>query len=344
MLAHRRLRGKQARPSSWLPCEEFSFQLLHHLFQLAELVPVVTSWLDQRSLCRLGVSNAFSAAIATCPEAWSGRVLVLKSRSIKNSAQLIKVLEACARRWTGVQSMVFPQMSPSAVAVRSVRAALPALRSIDLNVCPEPGTVRLLAGLPAIEEVVGVFVPRAPLLKLRHLDLCGGSGGGMNAMHWQDSEDSDLWASLPRLVPNLELLRAPWSENDGGKEVDQECWDFLHQPPLGCTTSDACLRHLQDLKCLREVDLSDVYTITDASLRTLANLPKLERLSLQNMGPRVTADGLRHLADGCAPLCFLDLRRCLDIGRRPSTGRTSFVLADILAFRRRRPRTEVLFS
>lgn len=303
----------------------------------------MTSWLDQRSLCRLALADAARRVLATDPEVWRGRRLELRSGSIRNSSQLSKALTASPERWLHVTSLSFPRCNPSKAAVQALRAVLPALRSVDLRLCTRAGSLRLLEELPNLEEVMlGGNLPGAPLLRLKTMDLT--ECGDMVELHSEGLED---WIKVPELVPNLEVLRVPWLErrdekNDKG--ISQEMWESLHSGCLGCKSDDECLRTLLKLKQLKEVDLSNIYTLSDAGLRTLADLPKLERLLLQNMGSRITAEGLRHLAGGCAALRFLDLSRCLDIGCRPSAGRTMLLQADIDAFRRRRPMVEVLFS
>lgn len=210
--------------------------------------------------------------------------------------------------------------------------------------------MRLLKELPELEEVVvDGCLPEAPVPKLKSLELTGSTYINrqknvcvMNCEMHEPQESLENWSNLPKSTPNLQVLRVPWREDC--KDMSQDKWDDLHEGTLGCGTNDKCLLALEKLKHLRELDLSGVYTVTDAGLRTLAGLPNLERLLLKNMGPRITAEGLWHLADGCAPLRFLDLSGCLDTGCRPSTGRTSLRQADIDAFRRRRPLTEVHFS
>lgn len=332
MQANRRLRGKQARPSPQL-----GEAPLHRLFQFEELSQLITSWLDQRSLCRLGLADSARHALAADPEAWRERRLELRSRALRNSSQLCKALAASPGRWALVRSLTFPQCNPSTAAVRALQAALPALRSVDLRLCTRAGSHRLLEELPRLEEVVlQGSLPRTPLLQLKTLELCGVSID----LHGEGPED---WKKLPKLVPNIEVLRVPWLEDEEDKDITQDMWEKLHEPPLGCRTGDECLHALEQMQQLKEVDLSDVYTITDAGLRILGALPKLERLLLRNMGPQVSAEGLRDLAGGPAPLRLLDLSRCLDTGCRPSAGRTTLVQADIDAFRRRRPSTEVVF-
>lgn len=336
MSGNRRLRGKQAssrevvRPSQ-----------LRRLFHFEELSHLMASWLDQRSLCRLSAVDAERRSLAADPDVWSDRTLELKSRAIRNSSQLANLLKAAAGRWARVTSLSLPQCNVSVAAARALRAALPAIRSVDLQLCARAGSLRLLDELDDtdLEEVMTQgHLPRAPLRRLKTLKLCG---------KWSSvelHEGLDEWRNLPKVVPNLEVLHVPWVEEDDKNPLSQDMWEKLHEPPLGCRTDDECLRVLEKLNRLKEVDLSNVYTLTDAGLRTLSALPKLERLLLPNMGPHVTAEGLRHLADGVAPLRFLDLRRCMDTGCRPSAGRTTLLQADIEAFRRRRPTTEVLFS
>jgi len=337
MSVNRRLRGKQARAHAPL-CEAPRLPQLHRLFDFEELSQLMTSWLDQRSLCRLALADAARRDLATDPEVWRGRRLELKSGAIRNSSQLSKALSASPGRWALVTSLGLPQCNLSKAAVRAMRDVLPALRSVDLRLCTRAGSLRLLQELPNLEEVMleGVL-PTAPLLRLKTMELCG----TMVDLHEEGLVD---WRKLPELVPNLEVLRVPWLELEDDRDISQDMWEKLHEAPLGCRTDDECLRALEKLEQLKEVDLSDVYTLSDAGLRGLGALPKLETLRLQNMGPRVTAEGLRHLAGGCAPLRFLDLSRCLDTGCRPSAGRTMLLQADVDAFRKRRPMTEVLFS
>lgn len=311
---------------------------VYRLFQFEEMTYLVTSWLDQRSLGRLALADAARLALAADPETWRGRALQLKSKAIRNSSQLEKVLTASAGRWAFVRSLVFPKCDLSTAAIRTLRTALPALRCVDLRFCTRAGCLRLLKELPGLEQALlaGTFPFKAPLPELKTLEFCSSASV---ELHQEGLED---WRKLPLLTPKLEVLCAPWFE-------DVECssqawWEKLHEPPFDCKTNDECLHALAKLNQLKEVDLSDVYTLTDAGLRTLGSLPKLERLLLRNMGPCVTAKGLRLLADGCAPLRFLDLSRCLDIGCRPNAGRTTLLQADIDAFRRRCPLTEVLFS
>jgi len=347
---NRRLRGKQAGTRQL--CTAPTCQM-HRLFQFEELSYLVTSWLDQSSLCHLATADIARLSVVADPEAWRGRTVQLKSRAIRNSQQLAKVLTTSSGRWAFVRSLVFPQCNASTATVRTLRAALPALRSVDLRACTRAGCLRLLKELPDLEEVVlEGCLPEAPVPCLKSLEFSGSScfverqkfTCVMNCeMH--DSHDVlENWRKLPELAPNLQVLRVPWLEEDDCNAMSQDMWDEMHEGMFSCRTDDTCLRALEKLKHLKEVDLSGVYTITDAGLRTLAALPKLERLLLKNMGPRITAEGLWHLADGCASLRFLDLGRCLDTGCRPSAGRTSLRQADIDAFRRRRPLTEVLFS
>merc|ERR1712129_128860 len=289
-----------------------------------------------------GSADQIRRSVAICPEAWRGRVVDLKHRSIRNSSQLLNVLKAFVGRWALVESLTFPQCNPSAAVVQSLKASLPALRCADLRHCTCAGSIRLLAGLPFLETVVlQGHLPKTPLPKLKVLEFCGTSLD----LHGEGLEG---WRKLPELVPNLESLRVPWCDDNDDidllKDATQEVWDRLHEPPMGCKTSDECLRYLPMLNQLKEVNLSEVYTLTDAGLRILGNLPKLERLVLQNMGVHVTKEGLHHLAVGSAPFQFLDMSRCLDTGCRPNAGRTGLVQADFDAFRQRRMTTKVCFS
>lgn len=331
----KRLRGKQAPLACASPCGLHLQRLLH----MPELSHSISPWLDQRSLCVFGQSDAAGRVLAISPEVWQGQLLDLKRRSLRTSAQLVKVLESFASRWRHVRSIVFPQCNPSAAAIKVLRASLPALRSVDLHNCTQAGSLRLLAGLPFLEEIVlDGHLPKAPLPQLKVLEIRGMA----LELHGEGLED---WRRLPELVPKLEILRAPWLDDQADDEVSQDMWEKLHVPPLGCKTSDECLRFLQKMEHLREVDLSDVYTLSDAGLQILGTLPNLERLLLQNMGPRVTVEGLWHLADSRAPLGFLDLQRCLSKGHwQPQAGRTALRETDILAFQRRRPTTQVCFS
>jgi len=216
------------------------------------------------------------------------------------------------------------------------------LRSLDLRLCTRAGCLRLLEELPGLEWVVLQGpLPKVPVPQLKTLEFSSCAQFKTVELHDAGLQD---WRKLPELTPNLEILRVPWLEDEDDNEMSQDMWEKLHEPPLGCRTDDECLRALQKLTQLKEVDLSGVYTFTDAGMRTLGSLPKLERLLLRNMGPHVTAEGLRHLAEGCAPLRFLDLSSCLDTGCRPSAVRTTLLQADIDAFRRRCPLTEVVFS
>ena len=115
MPGNRRLRGKQARPHPPL-CEAPRAAQLHRLFHFEELSHLVTSWLGQRSLCRLALADAARRALAADPEAWRGRRLELRSRAIRNSSQLSKVLAVSLGRWALVRSLVFPRCNPSTAA------------------------------------------------------------------------------------------------------------------------------------------------------------------------------------------------------------------------------------
>mmetsp|Transcript_24263 Transcript_24263/g.68841 ORF Transcript_24263/g.68841 Transcript_24263/m.68841 type:complete len:339 (+) Transcript_24263:90-1106(+) len=311
--------------------------LLGRLLQLDELARLVSSWLDVPSLLRLGCADATGRALAAMPETWRGRSLDLRVK-LRGSAQLQLLLRRFSERWAGVHTAVLPQVNLSASVAQLLKTCLPGLRSLDVCRCTRAGGLRLLGlGLPGVETLVAPgYLPTVPLPSLRVLELWGAA----DELH---VEGVDEWAKLPALVPNLEVLRVPWNESEDDV-LNEALWEKLHEPPLGCRTSDACLEHLRALPRLRELDLSEVYTVCDDGLRVLANLPKLERLALQNAGRSISSAGLRALALGSAPLRWLDLRRCCDVGRRPSLGRTSLRPEDVAAFRRARPEVEVLFS
>jgi len=297
----------------------------------------VLSYFDQRGLYRVSVA-ATCLAVAASPEVWRDRTVELVSRRIRNSAQLLKALESNALRWRCVKAVALPQLQPSKEAARALRTVFPALQSADLSLCPAAGGQRVLSEVTHIERLVlPGYLPRVPLPQLKVLKL----HSECNHLHLEGLEE---WTRLPQLLPCLEILHAPWLEVLVDEGLSRDKWELLHQPPLGCKTSDACLLPLKQLEQLRELDLSDVYTLSNSGLRTLSSLPKLEVLILQNLGWGVDAEGLRSLAEGCVSLRVLDLRRCLDSGRQPTVGRTALTQADAVAFRRRRPAVELRFS
>lgn len=338
----KRLRGKQACPGRERP----QSGKLHRLLQFEEVSQLAASWLDQKSLCRFAKTEKACRELANDPEVWRNRRLDLHSRALRNSADLQKALVAVIRRWELVRSMVFPQCNASAAVLKTLRLKLPGLRSIDLRWCTRAASLRLLKEMPQLEEViVDALIPESPLPDLKRLEVVGSCAMSLHG------EGLDDWKKLGELVPNLEVLIAPWPETtrDGSPDrpvaqEEHDLWERLHAPPLDCKTTDTCVRCLDQFQNLRELDLSGTYTLSNASLMSLANLPKLERLTLKNMGAGISAEGLQHLANGNAPLQLLDLSQCKDTGLRPWFGRTSLQQEHIETFCRRRPKTTVLFS
>lgn len=307
---------------------------------MEELARLAALFLEPRSLLRLGATCSAALDLPTSPWAWLGRTLELHGSTFRRSAQFVATLRRFSLRWSLLDSLALPKVNFSTDGAKTLRECLPGLRRLDLRRCPRAGGLRLLsAGVPegVKEVVVPSYLPPSPLPGLKVLSI----EHPVSELHTEGQEE---WEKLPRNLANLEVLSAPWIEEDELDNVDEDMWDKLHEPPLGCRTTDACLLQLRKMPQLRELDLSQVYTLTDDGLHTLGGLPRLERLVLQNAGRGVTAAGLRSLAESRAPLVFLDLRRCLDTGLRPLSGRTSLTEEDIAAFRRLRPSTEVLFS
>lgn len=328
----RRLRGKH----SWAETPTAA----NHLRRLLELGGcLVSEWLGQRELCRLAAADTTGRETAAQPETWHGRCLDLRSRCLRGSMQLQELMRTARGRWCSVQHLVLPQCQPSAAAASALRTALPQLQGADLGLCPRAGGLRLLAELGGCLDSVLLpgYLPQMPLPRLRVLKLTGPNV----ELHLQGRPS---WVQLPEVAPRLESFSATWDDGDSQEGLSLDAWEKLHEPPLGCMTTDVCLEELQRLTELQELDLSGVYTITDAGLASLGSMASLRRLELRNMGYGVSDAGLRALAEGCAPLSHLDLRQCLDTGKRPNSGRTAITPEGVQHFRRKRPAATVLLS
>lgn len=305
-------------------------RMLHLLGHLQEVVDQVVAFLPQQDLCRMGAADNQFRVIAFSPRSWQGRTLSWSQLPLTRSDQ--RVLLRGEARWKLVQGIALPNMRPSKAFLQQLRSVFPNLRTLHLADRSSPEEthrciLEAFANLECLRIQSGqhfkVFSDR-PLLQLKTLDVRDAF-----AFH---RAGPGIWSCLPHVVPNIEILRVPLG-----------CWGAPRDSAI-IRTNDECMLPLCSLPMLRELDASEVYTLTDACIQTLGSLARLERLCLRSMGRLITGQGLRFLAQGGAPLSYVDFTVRYERAKWPNIGRTTISEDDAAEFRSRRPEVEILIS
>ncbi|CAE7229031.1 unnamed protein product [Symbiodinium sp. CCMP2592] len=316
--------------------------IVSKLLQQFDLLLNVFAALKDREIFTFSAVSKLCHVSANQPTTWRCRMLVLnltKNKEVTETATLQKAIESISKRqgasiWRYVQGIVLPSglRGFSKYLPATIHALLPNIRLLDLGTfsANEALLVSILAGLKNLEQLHGARDLRVPLsptpvmspTKLKVLTV-------PNAFVFHCHT---VWALLASVLPRIEVLRVPLG-----------FWTTLNYE---IRTSDADMECLRSLRCLRELDISEVHTLTDRGLQVVASL-RLEQLAIRRMGAQVSGATLRALAQ-CGTLASLDLSGNLPPERaaRPnrSEGRGSMSQRDVEGFLIKRPEVKIRFD
>eukprot|EP00439_Symbiodinium_sp_Y106_P017879 s2608_g2.t1 len=316
--------------------------IVSKLLQQFDLLLNVFAALKDREIFTFSAVSKLCHVSANQPTTWRCRMLVLnlrKNKEITETYTLQKALESISKRqgaslWRYVRGIVLPSglRGFSKYLPSTIHALLPNIRLLDLGTfsANEALLVAILAGLKNLEQLHGASNLRVPLsptpamspTKLKALTV-------QNALEFHCHT---VWALLASVLPCIEVLRVPLG-----------FWTTLNYE---IRTSDADMESLRSLRCLRDLDISEVHTLTDRGLQVVAAL-RLEQLAIRRMGAQVSGATLRALAQ-CGTLGSLDLTGNLPPERaaRPnrSVGRGSMSQRDVEEFLIKRPEVKICFD
>eukprot|EP00439_Symbiodinium_sp_Y106_P023927 s2608_g2.t3 len=265
--------------------------IVSKLLQQFDLLLNVFAALKDREIFTFSAVSKLCHVSANQPTTWRCRMLVLnlrKNKEITETYTLQKALESISKRqgaslWRYVRGIVLPSglRGFSKYLPSTIHALLPNIRLLDLGTfsANEALLVAILAGLKNLEQLHGASNLRVPLsptpamspTKLKALTV-------QNALEFHCHT---VWALLASVLPCIEVLRVPLG-----------FWTTLNYE---IRTSDADMESLRSLRCLRDLDISEVHTLTDRGLQVVAAL-RLEQLAIRRMGAQVSGATLRALA------------------------------------------------
>lgn len=332
------------------PCSGLLFQ--------GDVSVQILEYLEQQTLCQLMSASQVHRDVVCCQSVWQRQELDLHRQPHgmavtrgRDSADFAMLLKSRPSYLAWVGTVVLPKSSWEAVDdkrkcqkfKKAIAVAWPSLRCLDLSWWLPAASEGLLP-FPNLEHLrLPGCLPRAPMPELRVLQLIGRVESGTNR-GCIDFGNINTWRQLPKLLPRLEVLHAPWVDGPRDMDVRSETqWKVRMEQMLGRDAmSDACLEPLLEMKHLKELDLSGIHTLTDSGLNTLAQLPALQVLRLQNMGYCITS--LQAFVTARANPLLIDLRNCMDTGFRPHRGRTALGPKHVSELKRQQPMVDVLFS